>query len=206
MKTWRPSVSRVGPWPPGPLGNVSSVNNAGPPRSRGPAQLNSCKSPLAKVTRCLHSLRLWRSPCGRCHAALTTKRNVTAHMALLVLFLMCTCAFSVCLQAAAHTATNEQVPSTIQMTTEIAEHILDVLEPATQDPYCPPARAVSVARFNIADFTSTRSLPPNAPPPKLHYHTFWRKISRRIYNEARIQNFQSISKQKKFISSQVDDI
>ena len=39
---------------------------------------------------------------------------------------------------------------------------------------------ITVWKFNIPDCTGSRLMPPNAPPPKLHFKTFWRSLSRRV--------------------------
>jgi hypothetical protein len=43
-----------------------------------------------------------------------------------------------------------------------------------------PDIKVTVMKFDCSEFTSSRLLPPNAPPPKLHFKTFWRSVSRRL--------------------------
>ena len=41
---------------------------------------------------------------------------------------------------------------------------------------------ILIVRFVLESPTEYR-LRPNAPPPKLHFSTFWRSVSRRIYNK-----------------------
>ncbi len=47
------------------------------------------------------------------------------------------------------------------------------------------AHAASYVYFDVSfyDPESSRRLPNPAPPPKLHYSTFWRSVTRRIYQK-----------------------
>ena len=36
--------------------------------------------------------------------------------------------------------------------------------------------------FQISNLEKINQIPSSAPPPKLHYTTFWRSVARRIYN------------------------
>ena len=59
-----------------------------------------------------------------------------------------------------------------------------------------PSTLIQVTTFSIADFSSRQLLAPNAPPPKLYYVTFWKKVSRKMYDQAKIQIFQEIKRQR----------
>ncbi len=41
----------------------------------------------------------------------------------------------------------------------------------------------TVIYFHTENFDSTSTLPRPAPPPKQHYSTFWRSVTRRIYRK-----------------------
>jgi hypothetical protein len=49
----------------------------------------------------------------------------------------------------------------------------------------------TVFRINMYDPEQTRRLPVAAPPPRLHYITFWRSIGRRMYNKHQDDMIQS---------------
>ena len=44
-----------------------------------------------------------------------------------------------------------------------------------------PIVGVNVTRFVFHDASGMVQLPDNAPPPKLHYSTWWRRTARRLY-------------------------
>ncbi len=49
--------------------------------------------------------------------------------------------------------------------------------------YTKPASSAVYFYFNIRDHEPSRCLPHPAPPPKLHYSTFWRGVTRRIFRK-----------------------
>ena len=46
-----------------------------------------------------------------------------------------------------------------------------------------PTSVVSYQRFEIKDLDPTRYLSPPAPPPKLHFTTLWRRLTRHLYQK-----------------------
>jgi hypothetical protein len=66
----------------------------------------------------------------------------------------------------------------------------------------------SIVRFNLGAMSS-HSVPANAPPPRLHYTTFWRSLTRRVYckqmNETKMKA-RNIKKESKEIRDLMVDV
>jgi hypothetical protein len=68
----------------------------------------------------------------------------------------------------------------------------------------------SIVRFNLgANLIRGNSVPANAPPPRLHYTTFWRSLTRRVYckqmNETKMKA-RNIKKESKEIRDLMVDV
>jgi hypothetical protein len=69
------------------------------------------------------------------------------------------------------------------MAMAMAPQIIAASDSMTTDCFREEAEVSQIIRFEIFDFRHQYKLPDPAPPPKLHYSTFWRSVTRRIYHK-----------------------